>query len=223
MLVTAASFAAVGTKLAWYVSRSAGMVAWGLVTASIAWGLVLSSKTVRRRGAPAWFLDLHRFLATMSIVLVLIHVVALLFDDYAKIVVREIALPFASPSRAGYRPAPIAWGIVGAYVLVALQITSWLMHRIPRRVWHAIHLGSFLLFTVATVHGFQIGTDRRNVLVEWVAISGFVLVASMITVRLRSLRGARHRKRPAHPPTRRSGALATVGPDPEHERVLSDA
>lgn len=220
-------------KLAWYVSRSAGMVAWALVSASIVWGLVLSAKTVRRRGAPAWFLDLHRFLATMAIVLVVIHVIALLFDDYARIVVRELVLPFASAPRQGYRPAPMAWGIVGAYVLVALQITSWLMHRLPRRVWHAIHLGSFLLFAVATVHAFQIGTDRRNLLVEWIAMTASALVAAMVVVRIGSL--LRRRRRVARSASASSsttsgtawshsgqGDHARPG-GTEKDRVLSDA
>ena len=56
---------AVTTKLAWYVARSSGIVAWATVTASILWGLTLSSRLVRKRGVPAWLLDLHRYLGTL--------------------------------------------------------------------------------------------------------------------------------------------------------------
>ena len=62
---------AVTTKLAWYVARSSGIVAWATVTASILWGLTLSSRLVRKRGVPAWLLDLHRYLGTLSLVFVL--------------------------------------------------------------------------------------------------------------------------------------------------------
>ena len=61
---------AVTDKLAWYVARSSGIVAWATVTASILWGLTLSSRLVRKRGVPAWLLDLHRYLGTLSLVFV---------------------------------------------------------------------------------------------------------------------------------------------------------
>jgi hypothetical protein len=53
---------AVTSQLWWYVARSGGLVAWATCTASIAWGLALSTRIVRKRGLPAWLLDLHRFL-----------------------------------------------------------------------------------------------------------------------------------------------------------------
>ena len=64
---------AVTDKLAWYVARSSGIVAWATVTASILWGLTLSSRLVRKRGVPAWLLDLHRYLGTLSLVFVVVH------------------------------------------------------------------------------------------------------------------------------------------------------
>ena len=73
---------AVTDKLAWYVARSSGIVAWATVTASILWGLTLSSRLVRKRGVPAWLLDLHRYLGTLSLVFVLIHLGGLWADNF---------------------------------------------------------------------------------------------------------------------------------------------
>ena len=64
-------------------------------------------------------------------------------------------------SRRGVRGA-VAWGIAGLYLLVAIQLTSWFMRRLPRRLWHAIHLGSFPLFAFATVHGFTAGRRQHE-------------------------------------------------------------
>lgn len=172
-------------KLWWYVSRSAGMVAWAVCTASILWGLALSTRLVRRRGAPAWLLDLHRFLGILSLVFTAVHMVALWVHSVWEFKEfpfgpRQLLLPWASL----YKPGPVAWGIVAFYLLVAVQISSWLMKRIRRRLWHTIHLSSFGMFVFATIHSFTAGTDRNNRLVQWVALTGGALVLFLVTFRL---------------------------------------
>ena len=171
-------------KLYWYVSRSAGMVAWAVCTASILWGLALSTRLIRRRGAPAWLLDLHRFLGVLSVVFTAIHVVALYV--HSRWEYKEF--PFGPAElfilwRSEYAPGPVAWGIVALYLLVAVQVSSWLMKRIRRRLWHAVHLMSFLLFASATVHSFTAGTDRHNRLVQWLALSGGAFVFFLVLFR----------------------------------------
>jgi len=171
---------AVTAKLSWYVSRSAGLIAWALVAASIVWGLTLSGRLIRRRGVPAWLLALHRYLATLSLVFVVVHLLGLVADNYVHFGWRELFVPLASR----WRPGPTAWGIAGLYLLVAIQITSWLMRRLPRRLWHTIHLSSIPLFVVGTVHGFQSGADRSNRLVIWSGLVVICVTASLLVVRI---------------------------------------
>jgi DMSO/TMAO reductase YedYZ heme-binding membrane subunit len=90
-----------------------------------------------------------------------------------------------------FRPGAVAWGIVATYLLVAVQVTSWLMRRLPRRLWHAVHLSSFGLFAMATVHGFQSGADRGTLLVEWLALTGGTLVLFLVLFRLLAPRRSR--------------------------------
>jgi hypothetical protein len=168
------------SHLSWYSARASGLVAWALVTASIVWGLLLSTRLVRRRGVPAWLLDLHRFLGTLSVVFVGVHLVALAADDYVHFGWRETFVPMASP----WRPVAVAWGIVATYLLVAIQLTSWAMRRLPRRIWHRIHLSSFGLFAAATVHGFTSGADAKRVAVQWGALVGCTLVAFLVLLRV---------------------------------------
>lgn len=167
-------------QLSWYVARSAGVVAWAVVTASMLWGLALSTRLVRRRGAPAWLLDLHKFLGTLSLVFVAIHLVALWADNYLRFAWRELFVPMASP----WQPGAVAWGIVATYALVAIQVTSWLMRRLPRRLWHTVHLTSFVLFVTATIHGFQAGSDRTTLVVEWLALTGGTLLLFLTIFRV---------------------------------------
>ena len=175
---------AVTEKLAWYISRSSGIVAWIAVTASIIWGLALSSRLVRRRGVPAWLLDLHRFLGTLTIVFSLVHIGGLVADNYVYFGWSELFIPMSSD----WRPGAVAWGIVAFYLVVAIQITSWLMRHMPRRIWHGIHLTSIPLFVMATLHGYQAGYDENNRLVRVLALVGVWLVVSLIIFRLLTLR-----------------------------------
>lgn len=175
---------AASEKLMWYVSRSSGMIAWAMVTASILWGLALSSRLVRKRGIPAWLLDLHRYLGTLSLVFTVVHVLGLVGDNYTYFGWSEVFVPMAS----AWQPGNVAWGVAAVYVLVAIQLTSWMMRRMPRAVWHAIHLSSIVLFVTATVHGWRAGTDHRNRLVQWFALTGLVLVVALIAYRISTLR-----------------------------------
>ena len=149
---------AVTTKLAWYVARSSGIVAWATVTASILWGLTLSSRLVRKRGVPAWLLDLHRYLGTLSLVFVVVHLGGLWADNFVYFGWSEMFVPMKSPWKTG----AVAWGIVAFYFLVAIQISSWMMRHMKRKIWHAIHLTSIGLWMSATLHTFLAGQDRHN-------------------------------------------------------------
>ena len=177
--------AVANNKLYWFTARSAGMVAWAVCTASILWGLALSTRLVRRRGAPAWLLDLHRFLGLLTIVFTAIHMAALYL--HSRLEFKEF--PFGPRElfvvwESKYAPGAVAWGIVAFYLLVAVQVSSWLMKRIRRRLWHTIHLSSFAIFVSATIHSFAAGTDRHNKLIQWVALTGGAMVFFLVVFRL---------------------------------------
>jgi predicted ferric reductase len=173
----------------WYVARSGGIVAWVLVTLSVFWGLALSTKVLGKRGAPAWLLDIHRWFAALSIVFTAIHILALVADSYIYFSWSEIFVPMAST----YEPGGVAWGIVGFYFLVAIQVTSLVMRKIPRKLWRYVHFSSFLVFAFATVHGQQAGTDATNDIYVWTGLVFVQLALFLTVVRLAAQR--RFRKR----------------------------
>jgi DMSO/TMAO reductase YedYZ heme-binding membrane subunit len=63
---------------------------------------------------------------------------------------------------SSWRPAEVALGVVALYLLVAVEITSLLMRRLPRRLWRAVHMSSFATFLLSTLHAVTAGTDARN-------------------------------------------------------------
>jgi DMSO/TMAO reductase YedYZ heme-binding membrane subunit len=196
---------AVTEKLSWYVARSSGIVAWATITASILWGLTLSSQLVRMRGVPAWLLDLHRYLGTLSVVFVLLHLGALWADNYVYFGWQELFLPMESPWKSG----AVAWGIVAFYLLAAIQITSWLMRHIKRRIWHAIHLTSIALWISATVHTFLAGQDRHNMLLQWFVFGSAILVVQLTLFRVITMRSAQKWALRPDAPTKGSDRVST--------------
>ena len=161
-----------GTHLWWYTARASGVVAWALVTASVLWGLALARRLVRRP-KPPWVLDVHRFLGGASVVFVVVHLAALSLDPYIGFGPADLLVPMAS----SWRPAALAWGIVALYLLLAIEITSLLMRRLPRRLWRAVHLTSFLVFGATAVHAVEAGSDVGDAALQWFALGSVGLVA----------------------------------------------
>lgn len=161
----------------WYVARSSGIVAWALVTLSVVWGLLLSTRLLDRRPSPKWLLDLHRYLGGLAVVFTGFHLAGLVADNYVHFDLAGLLVPMASQ----WKPGPVAWGIVALYLLGAVEITSLLMKHMSRKMWHGIHLLSYLLFWTAAIHGAAAGTDAGNPWYAGASIGSIALV-SLLTI-----------------------------------------
>lgn len=174
--------------LSWYVARSAGLVAWALVSASVVWGLLVSTRSLSKRPGRGWVLDLHRFLGALGVVFTAVHVTALVADSYVHFGAADVLVPFAS----GWRPAAVAYGVVAAYLLVAVEVTSLLQRRLRHRVWRAVHMLSFPLWVLATVHLFAAGADAGSPAVRYANLGTAATVLGLVVFRL----GLPRRRRP---------------------------
>lgn len=189
----------------WYVARASGIVAWGLVTASVVLGLWLSARVTRQRPKPAWTLDLHRFVGGLAVVFTGVHLAGLVADSYVDFGVRDLLVPFAS----GWKPGAVALGVVGVYLLVAIEVTSLFMRRIPRRWWRGVHLTSYGLFVLATAHFLFAGSDADSPVLQWTVLGATALVAFLTVARVLGV-GRRDGPRPTRattqPPASPAGA-----------------
>ena len=171
----------------WYVARASGIVAWLLLTASVLWGIVLSTKAFPEHRRPAWLLDLHRWLGGLTLSFVGIHVLALIADNYTNFTLVDVTIPFAST----WKPGPVALGVVAAWTLVAVELTSLAMKRLPRRVWHAIHLLSYATFLLTSLHAAFAGTDRSQILYQTTAAISIAMVGWATIYRITHKKPAR--------------------------------
>ena len=169
----------------WDIARAGGIVSWALAALAVIGGLQLSTRLVRRP-APAWMLDVHRFLGGLAVAFLGVHILGLAVDRYIGFGIADFLVPFVSP----YKPAGVALGVVAMYLLLAVEITSLIMRRIPHRHWHAIHLSSFVVYVTATVHGLTAGTDRHNAIFQWACLISATIILLMTLVRIWSPRAA---------------------------------
>jgi DMSO/TMAO reductase YedYZ heme-binding membrane subunit len=155
------------------------MVSAVLLVASLVWGVLLTTRALKPIDRPVWLLAMHRWLSAMACVGIGLHVLTLVADNYVHFGWKEILVPMGSD----WRPGAVTWGVVAFYMVIAIQITSWLMRKMPRRIWHMVHLLAYPLFVVGTVHGFQSGADRSNKLVQWIALLVIELVFGLTLFR----------------------------------------
>ena len=144
----------------WYVARASGLVAWALVVASCTWGLLHALRTFGRRPTPAWMLSTHRYLSALTIAFVGVHVVAIVADSYVHFGIADVLVPLAS----SWHPVAVAWGIVAMYLLVAIEVTSLFRQHLSQRTWRAVHMGSYVLLALVTIHLLTAGTDTNDLL-----------------------------------------------------------
>ncbi len=175
-------------QLWWYLTRSSGIVAWILLTGAVLFGLIVRTKVGASPARPPWWLDLHRFLGGLATLFTGIHLATLVADSYVHFTVVDLLVPGASD----WKPGAVAWGVVSLWLLVAVEATSLLQKRLPRRTWRWIHLTSYPLFWMATFHFLTAGTDTdsRPGIALVIAASGAVLFFT-ITRALLPQRGSR--------------------------------
>jgi predicted ferric reductase len=173
----------------WYLARATGYVAWALLSVSVVTGLLLSTRLTKRRPTPAWILDLHRFLAGTAVAFTGLHIAGLVADSYVHFGAPDVLVPFASEWRTG----AVALGVIAMYLLAAVEVSSLLMRRLPRRLWRGIHLSSYVAFWTATFHLITAGTDASHPASKIATAIVISVVVFLTLVRALGERGSRRR------------------------------
>jgi methionine sulfoxide reductase heme-binding subunit len=164
----------------WYVARSAGMVAYVLLSTSVVLGVLMSART-----AFTWprfaIEEVHRFLATLTGIFVVIHGGSLLLDRVVPISLAQALVPFATH----YRPLAVGLGITAAELMAAIGLTNLFKRELPYRVWRKVHYLTLAVWILASLHGVLAGSDRSD---PWFA---GVVAAAVAAVGMASFTRAR--------------------------------
>lgn len=168
-------------ELTWYVARSAGLVAWLAATTALITGLAASTGLLGPRPRRAWLVDLHRLLSGLTLSFTTVHLVAIAADGYVDFGLREILVPFAS----SWRPGAVAWGVVGLYLLAAVELTSRTKRWIGEAWWRRFHWLSIFVVVTGTVHAFTAGTDVTDLAVVSPALGLLTFATGMLWWRAR--------------------------------------
>jgi hypothetical protein len=146
-----------GLPIAWLIARSAGLVAFGLLTLSVWLGLAMSSRLLPPKRTKT-LLGLHRTLAWTGLSMLVLHVGALLFDPFLHFNVLSVLVPGA----ASWKPGSVAMGVVAAWGSLALAASFNARKWIGQKGWRRLHFASFGAFWLALGHAVLTGTDLQG-------------------------------------------------------------
>ncbi len=142
----------------WAFGRVSGIVALILLTASIVLGIITRSGRPLP-GLPRFSISLlHRNIALLATVFLVLHVGSLMLDSYAKLSVADIVVPFLG----AYKPFWQGLGTVAVDLLIAIIVTSLFRKRLGVRLFKALHWLTYAMWLIALVHAIGNGTNGTS-------------------------------------------------------------
>jgi sulfoxide reductase heme-binding subunit YedZ len=183
----------------WYATRTTGLVALVLLTATTLLGILTANRAVSSRWPAFSVQDLHRRISVITMAFLACHILTGVIDTYVHIGWTAIVVPFAS----SYKRLWVGFGSIGIDLLLAVAVTSHLRHKMRPGTWRAVHWLAYLSWPVALSHAFGMGTDMGQ---RWVTVLSVACIAAVAGAAIWRVSLAARRK---------SHALAFV---PVHQR-----
>ena len=163
----------------WAASRAAGVTAFVALALDVTFGLFLSTGAADGWISRARSVDVHRWLSSVTLVLVATHALLLVGDGFVRFDVLDGLLPFVAP----YRPTAVALGVFATYLAVVVQVSFQLRHRIGARTWRRLHHLTFVVFVLATAHGVLAGSDTHLGWMRGVYLAAVVVASVLLLLR----------------------------------------
>jgi methionine sulfoxide reductase heme-binding subunit len=157
----------------WLASRSAGLVALLLVTASVGLGLLMAGRVMRKPGLGKVLTKVHEQLALSALVAMAVHAITLLGDPFLRPGVKGILVPFTM----SHRPAFTGLGILGFYLAALLGLSFYVRRRIGPRLWRKLHKLTIAVYLMGVVHTLGAGSDAST---PWLRTAMLVTAAPIL-------------------------------------------
>ena len=167
----------------WLASRSAGIVAYLLLSASVLFGLAMALKLAPPR-ATALLRTAHERIALIALGAVAAHGLLLLGDGFLRPGLSDILVPFTMD----YRPVWTGLGILAGYLTAGLSLTYYARRRIGARRWRNAHRLIPIAWAMAAVHVIGAGTDAGSL---WLQVPIALMMSLVLTLLGQRLLGGR--------------------------------
>lgn len=166
------------TPWAWYITRSAGLLGFVFLWLSVFLGLSIRNNLLKMIVQPLYSFELHCFLGSSALFWAAIHGVAIIFDKFFGMGVKDILIPFYFEYTGFIFDGVnyLALGIVAFYLLIVLVFTSYFKNLLSQKVWRMLHFLNPVAFVFVVLHGYLIGTDMHNVYVRTIFLWSSVLL-----------------------------------------------
>lgn len=148
---------------AWLTIRASGVVAWALLSAVVFWGLFLRTRLLGTKTTPVALLHMHRWLGSLALVALAVHLGALLIDPVVKFTIPEILIPGLAP----WQPIPVALGTLALWCMLPVSLIGRIRTKMGKKgnaFFKKSHLIAYFAWPLATAHYVLAGTDA---MAEW--------------------------------------------------------
>lgn len=165
----------------WFGIRASGVTAWGLLTAVMVWGLLLRTRLLPA-ASPARLLNMHRWLGSLALAFLALHVGLLLVDPVMRFTVPQVLIPGLAP----WEPFAVALGTIALWLMIPVSAIGRLRSKLGKngaRLFQKSHLIAYAAWPLATAHYVLAGTDA---LAEWsiaLMITGAALIVFLLLAR----------------------------------------
>ena len=127
----------------------------------------------RFHGFPVTHFPDHDHIWVFVLAFLLVHVVSIVLDPYAKVTLPGALIPGLSE----YRSVPVAIGTMALYAFLLTALTARYTKLLPAGIWLKIHRLALLVWVLAWLHGVLAGTDSDALGVFYIA-TGLAVVVS---------------------------------------------
>jgi sulfoxide reductase heme-binding subunit YedZ len=124
--------------------------------------------------------DVHRFVSSLALWMIGLHLLMLLVDSEAGASLANLVVPLT----ADYRPLATSLGVIALYAMLAVRVSTAMRRRIGHRRWRQLHGLAFVAYAAALGHGLFAGTDSSAGWARALYASSALLVAGLLVVRL---------------------------------------
>lgn len=160
------------TTIPWTISRAAGVTALLAASGSVALGLAIATRRITAR--PGELKTVHEALSLATMVAIVVHAGALLFDPWLRPSLADLLVPFVG----AHEPFWTGVGIIAGWTMIALGLTYYVRGRIGPQRWKRLHRFAALGWVLSVAHALGAGTDAGA---GWFLVSVAAVVLPILT------------------------------------------